>query len=208
VISLKRIINIIKVFVVLLIVILIYGLGYIYDVKYNNKDVIDNKTLIEENRALRNELSSIKEIGNEHLVTRIIYRDIYNFYKDIIIDNKDNLIEEGDLVINKEGLIGVVDKVMDDKASFKLIDRNYHVSVKVNDTYGDLYNGYVVLLNKYENIKIGDEVFTSGIGYLKGDIYVGKVSELIYEKNTSGVKLKIKLADNKNINYVGIISNK
>ena len=93
-------------------------------------------------------------------------------------------IEEGDIVISNDALIGIVDEVEARNSAIKLItaDKN-KVSIKTdNNVYGliDGYqNGFLVMKGVKNNIEVGEKVFTTGISYIYSpDIYVGEVYEL------------------------------
>lgn len=202
----KNRIVVIKIFIVLLLFLFLYGVGYLFEVmRYPDNDLVYVTLLEEENRSLRNSLNEINKFPEEMIITKVLYRDIYHFSREIIIDNSKKNIELNDLVLSKDGLIGVVREINQSRAYVQLISKDYHVSVKINDTYGDLYNGIVELVDRYADIKEGDKVYTSGIGYLKGDIYLGYVKEIIKNENVSGVSLKVELVNHKNISYVGVI---
>ncbi len=195
----------IKIVVFILIFLLLYGLGYCYQLfRVKDYDSVYVTTLENENQYLKEELFQRDIISEDLLITKVLYRDIYCYNQEVIIENKGN-IETNDLVLGADGLVGIIDSVQQDKAYVKLIDKDYHISVKVGDTYGDLYNGIIELLDKYSDISIGEKVYTSGIGYLNGNVYVGEIEDIIHDKNTSGVRLKVQLVDNQHLNYVGIM---
>ena len=120
--------------------------------RYQEESPVYIKTLEEENRNLRNTLLELKQYTDDIKIVKVLYRDIYHFSNEIIIENKD--LEINDLVLNKDGLIGIVKEINKNRAYVELINKDYHVSVKINDTYGDYYNGTVNLVDKFSNIKI------------------------------------------------------
>ncbi len=152
-----------------------------------NTDIITdsiNKTLIEENNSLHALLDYKIENNYQYKISKVLYRDIYDFKNEITIykGTMDNL-KENDVVINDLGLIGVISKVYKEKALVKLItNKDSNISVKINDSYGILKtkeNKLIVSnLTNYDLINLGDKIYTSGIGNLPGNILIGTVKEI------------------------------
>jgi len=201
----------IRLIIIILIIIVVYGLSYYLSyLRYNDYDNVKLNMLEIENKDLKKELNDIKESLNitpnddNYLITKVINRDIYSFYNEITINGGKDYILEGSPVISSEGLIGIVSKVENNKSIVKLLTGNYNISVKINDTYGNLNKGEITLLDKYATINIGDKVYTSGLTNIKEGIYIGDIKEISLNHDNTSQIAKINLLDNKNLNYVAV----
>ena len=116
-----------------------------------------------------------------------------------------NKVEVGDPVVNEEGLIGIIDKVHKDTANVKLLTSEMNISVKVDETYGNLKGQKVDLLDKYSELKIGDVIVTSGLTQIPEGLYVGKIKEVKMDENNLGQELEVELVNNDDLIYVGVI---
>lgn len=169
--------------------------------RYDDKDYIDDKLLVLENKELKDRLEGLKYFDKEYVVGKVLVRDLYDFYEEIIIDVNDEVIV-GDAVVNDEGLIGVASKV-DNNVHVKLLTSNYKVSVGIGECYGNLSNSKINMIDKECNVKLGDIVSTSGLNDIPKGIYVGKVSKI--DDDGLGLILEVELVNNKHLNYVGVI---
>ena len=211
-----------KDYILLLIVfILIIFTPYISRLIYyfNNDLNIDNITnsYCDSLESEYNELLEINEFNiasNLNLIISKVYlRNIYNFTSTLTIYKGSNLgISDGMAVINDKGLIGVIDSASSDTSVVKLITNNSsNISVRINDSYGTLKmldNKLVVKdLTADALISIGDSIYTSGLGDLPKDIYVGKVVDVTLN-NTEIEKIieVIPAVDLNNINYVLVVA--
>ncbi len=184
--------------------------NYIFNyLKYNNKDIVEIATLEKELDILRNEVKSLdksKKINSDYVIARVVLRDIHEFYKEIVINVGCDKVNVGDVVVNEEGLIGLVDKVNKETAIVKLLSSGFSLSVQVDETYGNLNGDKVDLLDKYSTLKEGDIITTSGLTSIPKGIYVGKIKEVKMDENNLGQELKVELVDNSDLIYVGVIS--
>lgn len=148
----------------------------------------------------------------EYTFSKILYRDIYDYYEEMtILKGKNDNLEINAAVINDLGLVGVIKKVNKNSSVVNfLTNKNSQISVKVNNCYGILkYQNQKLIIdaiNNYEDIEIGDEVSTSGIGNLPADIKIGKVNKVSFDN--LGIKKRIVVepyVDFDNITYVAII---
>ena len=196
-----------KILLFIILLIFIYSISYITSyTKYNNKKYIENNLLITENKILKEELNNIKYIKYENSnIAKVIYRDIYNFYDEVIINKGKKEVQVNDAVMNEEGVIGIVYKVDNNKSYIKLLSSNYNISVKINNTYGNLNKGTITMIDKYSSINVGDKVYTSGLDEVIGNIYIGEVISVSKDKDDLGKEIKIKYIDNTNLNYVAIL---
>lgn len=156
-----------------------------------NPNLDTSKIVINYNKHLKEELDNIKKIKdiefNDNLdiiVSRVKYRDVYEYSNTLtIFKGSKNNVNVGDAVLTNNGLVGVISKTYDYYSVVSLItNKKSNISVKINDAVGvlKLENGKLVVtsINNYKNISIGDEIYTSGLGNLPDNIYVGKVKKV------------------------------
>lgn len=164
-----------------------------------------------------NELLKINEIDNNTnlniTISRILYRDIYDYHNYITIYKGSNdKINEGMVVVNNFGLVGVISQVDKNNSRVRLITSNEsNISVKINESYGILKvsNGSLIVsdLSNYDNISVGDKIYTSGIGNLIGDIYIGEVSNIsLNSTNIEKIITVTPAVDFDNLKYIAVIS--
>ena len=189
-----------------------------YFIMPNNIDVntiVDDYTNYLENEY--NELLKINEIAfNKDLkieISRILYRNIYDYHNYITIyKGYNNNIKEGMVVINEFGLVGVITKVNKNNSKVRLITSNEsNISVRINEYSGILKinNGSLIVsnLSNYDFINIGDKIYTSGIGNIIGDIYIGKVSDIkLNDTNIEKIITVTPAVDFDNLKYIAVIS--
>lgn len=176
-----------------------------------NKDLIFenyNETLKSNYEELL-KYHNINEDNNTKLiVSKIKYRNIYEFKNEITIYKgyKDGLFV-GDAVFTNEGLVGVVKKTYDHESIVELLtNKNSEISVSINGSYGILkyVDGVVVnSLNNYDNVLVGDTIYTSGIGNLPKSIPVGTVSEV--NLNNTGIEKVVKVSLSANIDEINYV---
>ena len=211
-----------KDYILLLIVfILIIFTPYISRLIYyfNNDLNIDNITNSYCNslESEYNELLEINEFNSASnlnlIISKVYLRNIYNFTSTLTIYKGSNLgISDGMAVINDKGLIGVIDSASSDTSVVKLITNNSsNISVRINDSYGTLKmldNKLVVKdLTADALISIGDSIYTSGLGDLPKDIYVGKVVDVTLNNTEIEKIIEVSPAvDLNNINYVLVVA--
>ena len=151
----------------------------------------DSNIILDYNKYLKEELESLKKINNlsknddlNLIVSRVKYRDVYEYSNTITILKgfKDGVFT-GDTVLNNDGLIGIITKTFEHYSIVTLItNKNSNISVKINDAVGILKvidNKLVVVnLNNFSKITINDKIYTSGLGNLPSDIYIGTVKNI------------------------------
>lgn len=153
---------------------------------------LDTKNIeLNYDKYLKDELDNIKKINNIEFnddldlqVSRVKYRNIYE-YSDTLTIYKGfkNNVFVNDVVLNNDGLIGIVTKTYDYYSIVTLItNKNSNISVKINDAIGILktINNTLVVtnINNYEKVNVDDEIYTSGLGNLPDNIYIGKVKSI------------------------------
>lgn len=187
--------------------ILVYLFSYLFNyLRFNDKDYVINNidnVILDDLKEKLNELSNSELLSDRYVLGKVISRDIYNFYEEIII-NVDKEVNVGDGVLNSEGLIGVVSKIDKDRVYVKLLSSKYNVSVRINECYGNLSNGRIDMVDKKCNIKEGDKVVTSGLNNIIKDIYIGEVINV--SEDELGLIIKVNLINNKYLNYVGVLT--
>lgn len=140
---------------------------------------------LNENKELKKIIDFENQNEYDYLISRVKYRDVLDFTDELqIFKGKNDSITPGLAVINDQGLIGTIKTVDKETSIVELINnKNSKISVKINNSYGILKsqkdNLIVSDLTNYDEINIGDEIFTSGIGNLPGNIFIGKVKEVI-----------------------------
>lgn len=156
-----------------------------------NPNLNTSKIVINYDKHLKEELDNIKKIKDiefddnlDIIVSRVKYRDVYEYSNTLtIFKGTKNNINVGDAVLTNNGLVGIINKTYDYYSVVSLItNKKSNISVKINDAVGVLKmkNSKLVVtsINNYKNISIGDEIYTSGLGNLPDNIYVGKVKSV------------------------------
>lgn len=156
-----------------------------------NPNLDTSKIVINYDKHLKEELDNIKKINDikfddnlDIIVSRVKYRDVYEYSNTLtIFKGTKNNVNVGDAVLTNNGLVGIISKTYDYYSVVSLItNKKSNISVKINDAVGVLKmkNSKLVVtsINNYKNISIGDEIYTSGLGNLPDNIYVGKVKSV------------------------------
>ena len=183
---------------------------------------LDTKNIeLNYNKYLKEELDNIKKINNIEFnddldlqVSRVKYRNVYE-YSDTLTIYKGfkNNIFVNDIVLNNDGLIGIVTKTYDYYSLVTLItNKSSNISVKINDAIGILKvidNTLVVTnINNYEKVNINDEIYTSGLGNLPDNIYIGKVKSIKLNNTEIEKVIEVDINDRlEKLDYVFIRSN-
>ena len=203
--KIKKVIFYVVIFLSFVICCLLSNL-FVY-LRYDDKEYINSKILEIENIELKNKYKELSKFINgdiknfNYVIGKVRYRDLYSFYEKIIVNVSD--VNVGEAVVNSEGLIGIISDVKDNNVSVRLLTSKYNVSVSIGECYGNLSNGKVDMIEKECNVSVGDKIYTSGLNDIVKGIYVGEVSNIIEDE--LGLVLDVKLIDNRNLNYVGVI---
>lgn len=183
---------------------------------------LDTKNIeLNYDKYLKDELDNIKKINNIEFnddldlqVSRVKYRNIYE-YSDTLTIYKGfkNSVFVNDVVLNNDGLIGIVTKTYDYYSIVTLItNKNSNISVKINDAIGILktINNTLVVtnINNYEKVNVDDEIYTSGLGNLPDNIYIGKVKSINLNNTEIEKVVEVNIKDRlEKLDYLFIRSN-
>ena len=180
---------------------LVNNVGSLLFIKGNNLEVniLENriKYLEDEYNALLDFKNNIN-ISNDYIITNI-YKNNYSFDKLIINGSNYN---NGDEVVNDNGLIGIIDKTYDKYSEVKLVyDTN--IAVIINNNEGkivgkDKDNNLIIKeLSNYNDININDKVTSTF------NTYIGKVIKI--NRTEVDTNIIVSIPDTKNIHYVAVL---
>ena len=150
--------------------------------KPNYNETIYN-IVVAERDSLKKELESFTKLEYDaynYVYGKVILRELYNFTEEIIIKTSKE-VEEGSVVVNDKGVVGVISDIFGRTAKVSLLtNENTALSVKINGLYGKLKfkNKLIVEDIVKEDIKVGDEVYTSGLTKYPEGLLVGRVSKI------------------------------
>lgn len=147
----------------------------------------------------------------EYTNTYIIYKDIYDYMNEITIKGGKDKGFNNNLVIYDNTLIGIITKVNKNSSIVRLLTNNKSkISVKINEEVGVLeyINNKLIVSNisNYSDIKVGDLIYTSGLGSVEENIYIGLVKSITLDN--LGIEKYIEVSYNidiKDIDYVTVI---
>ena len=216
----------------------------IINYKNNSKKVEslrdENEKLKEEIIALNNQLDDVQSLNSlkkalnyideeyqaKSISASVVGKNDGNWYDSFIIGaGKKQGVKEESIVINGNGLVGIVYEVSDNyskaislldtksSVSFKLLkDSNLKGVITQNSTLDDKENyknkGYLYgyMFDSSYNVLPGDVVTTSGLGLYPEGIPIGEVDKVIDDKNKSMKFVVVKPYVNfKNIDDVIIV---
>lgn len=166
----------------------------------NNYHNIYYHNLLEDNQKM----SSLLSLYNTKLNAIPVKGYFSNLYETFIINKgeKDDL-KKGMAIINKNRLIGFIDKVSNNYSTVMLLENfKQNVSIKINDNYGLLKiknNKIIVTGIQKSKININDLVYTSGLTKVPGDIFIGKIAKIEDKDDTFETIMYIDV--DKNYNY-------
>lgn len=156
----------------------------------------DYKNLKEENERLRNLLELKKNTKGEFTIGEVSFQHPKDIFRGFTVNlgEKDG-IEKNMVVTFKNTLVGRVEKTYANYARVDILTKeNSNLSVIINGEYLGIIKGegksnliYEPSVHFEVDIKVGDEIYTSGISdiYPKG-IYVGRIDEITEGEN--GIK--------------------
>lgn len=161
-----------------------------------------------------NELNDFKKsvslyANYNYLVTRVIFRENYFYNAKLILEGgSDDKIKSGMAVINENGLVGIVGDVYKNTCELILLSNVKNLSVNINGTYGKLVyeddKFKIKDISRDANINLNDEVYTSTLGNIKEQIYIGQVDS--FKDKTIEKEIVIESdVDFLNLNYLLIV---
>ena len=205
----------------------------VYDENKKLKTKLDSYANVEaENEILTTEIDKLKKITEidylpsdyQTKVATVQIRDQTNWNDEITIDlGSMNDIQEGMVVCDSKGMIGVVSKVTEISSTVSLItSENPSNQIPVMVVNGDqivygLLENYsvnsqklnITLLSNIDKLEKGAKVYTSGLG---GDgkspkgIYIGKAKKLVTQTDGTTTTLTVTPAANmEDLSYVSVI---
>lgn len=148
--------------------------------KFNDSiSKIENSNIAKENQELK-DLTNIKDNYKARAIAKGYFSSLYSTYL-INVGEKDN-IQKDYLVLNSDKLIGIISSVKKYYSVVTLlVNTKKEFSVRINDIYGILkaQNQQLQITGfSSKDIKVGDEVFTSGLTKIPSNIYIGRVSKI------------------------------
>lgn len=189
----------------------------------NNLNIIkqQNDSLLSNINELKNllELKNIYSSYNIINATVIEKNKLYYFNNYTLDKGHDYNIKENMAIVNKDGLVGIIDKVYENYSTFKLLttlnDNKISVKIKNNNTqfYGTItsYKDNLFILEgitNYQDIALNSDVLTTGYGIFPSDLLIGKVIKI--EDNKYNTSKLLYVESNVNFNelyYVSILGN-
>ncbi len=174
----------------------------------NQSNIIEyiNKDLESKYEALLDEQNI--NYNRDVLGCKVIERNIYNFFDEIIINKGSSEgIEKGMAVINSKGLVGVISKTFSHTSYVDLITNgDLSISVKVNNSYGILKNGHITNIVNYSDIDEGTPIYTSGLTKVVEGIKVGDVRKVSLDKYQLEKIIDVDIIPLENLNFVFVIT--
>lgn len=174
---------------------------------------IENETLKNKYNELMSAYGYIDSIPYHLEYTKVLFQDIYNLNNQITIyKGEKNNIQENNVVINEQGLVGIISKVNKNSSVVDLLlNKNLNLSVKINDNYGILkYKNNELVVEGINNrgiIHESDQVLMSDISIYPENILIGYVKEITYDTYEIEKNIKITPAvDFTNLKYLSIIT--
>ncbi len=144
--------------------------------------------------------------------TYVIYKDIYNYLNEITIRGGKDYGLSNNAVLYDNTLVGVIYKVGKTSSVVKLLtNKDMRISVKINDEIGVLehIDNKIIIRNisNYSSIKIGDSIWTSGIGNIDEDIFIGLVKDIKLNNKSIEKIIEVDYKLNiKDIDYVQVLA--
>ena len=125
--------------------------------------------------------NSLININPKYNLTRIKYRDIYNYKHELTVYKGFNDgIEKNQAVVSNNTLVGVISKVYSNSSIVRLItNKESKISIKINEYYGTLKYDNTLYIDDIDGIiKKGDIIYTSGLGNISPNIKIGVVDSI------------------------------
>ena len=199
----------------LLLLFFFYGKDFICSYLINKDfNLTKNLVLTDEYERIKYEYNELLEqnnlidsFKNDGIITKVIIHDPYVFFDEVtILKGQNDGIKKGDVVVNEQGLVGEVTKVLANSSEVKLLtNTSISFSVKVQNSYGILKaSGNQLIISNIvskEEIAKDSLVYTSNFTNIPGEILVGKVVEVTKDELEQKVVVEPAI-DLFNLNYV------
>jgi len=194
---------------------IIYFIGNINELtsKKGTINQVELTLLKEENEQLKRELEQVSNLlpyaKYHYSLTRLNYKENYSTTKIHIQGGQDKDYKEGQAIINEFGLVGIIEKVGKEESSATLLTGLSNFSVRINNAYGTItgyQDGVFIIENisNYDEVHLNDEVYTSSLGNIKENLFIGSVSEIEGQTIEKKIKMKSKV-DFKEIHYLYVV---
>lgn len=197
--------------ILFLIILLKEPLYKLYYIKSNIYNTLRCK-ITEEDYMKLLEFSEIEvNFESDYINSMIIFKDIYNYLDQITIRGGIDKGLKKNPIVYDNTLIGVISKAYKNSSVVQLLtNKDSKISAKINDEIGVLesVNGKLMVknINVNANVFEGDMIFTSGLGNIKENIFIGKVKNIsLDDKNLEKIVSVDYNLNIKNIDYVTII---
>ncbi len=145
--------------------------------------------------------------------SKILYRDIYKLENQMTIyKGSEDGLEEKNLVINENGLVGIISKINKNSSIVDLLcNESLNLSVKINNEYGILkYKNKEFIVEGINNkgvVEVGDKITTSDISLYPENVLIGTVSEIDLDNYEIEKRIKVTpVVDFNNLKYVSVIT--
>ena len=213
IVSMKKKLKIVNAIIIILIIYIIklplINLGNnIFKIK-NNLDKGINYTLQEENIYLKQQLNDLGQLNTftnyKYSISHILYKESYNTCTYLIEGGYDKKYKYDNLIMNNDGLVGIIKEVYKDTSLVKDLRCINNLSISINNNYGTIskyQDNYLIVenLSNYDDININDIVYTSKYNKVNKSIKLGTVYKKEYNNEKITVYIK-PYVDFNNTNY-------
>lgn len=171
------------------------------------KEQIVNLTMSQKELAELTELKrALKYVDSDaqigYVSSNVISKDVGNWFNMFTIDAGINQgINKNSTVINGNGLVGLVYEVGDNWSKvISIVDQKSSVGfemLRVTDDYDGVLSGTTnyeligELFDPKASVKVGDYIVTSGLGMYPKGILIGKIYEVVVDKDLILNKIKV-----------------
>lgn len=180
----------------------------------NHDNNLSNQNIVyeEDYQNLKKEYDQLLKFTTENpenTVSKVIFRNPLTFFEEMkILKGQKEHIEKGSLVLNENGLVGVVKEVYEHSSLIELLpNKNTKIAVDIGTTHGLLesQNDQLIIKNLPMSapIEVGMPINTSSYSLLTPNILVGVVKEVYpTNQNLSYEVIVEPNVDFENLNYV------
>lgn len=203
--------------------ILCFLLAEVFYLPLKNKSftlIRENMRDIREENLQKKEESLISSYGFDDYLdysvvySKVLFRDFYHFNQEITIyKGSVDGIKKDYLVVNEDGLIGIIKEVKKHTSRVQLLTNEAtQLSVQVHSSYGVLkWKNHSFIVEGIDNktqVSVGDQVRTSDLSIYPEGILIGTVENITYDDYEIEQILTISPSVSfASISYLGIITN-